>query len=193
MVGDEGTMPHGASTDGYASFRLERPPQRRRGYDIEATDALIGQLTEQYEAVEAECASLRQEVARLEGDLVRSRDREQSVSSALIAAKQHADAILEDARREAKEILGRAQADSEARTERADHFEREREEAERELERLRRIQRDVHDGLTSFLLQAVELLRSEQEEDQVRLLESTADKPDWADPLETDVESDGTR
>jgi vacuolar-type H+-ATPase subunit H len=130
-------------------------------------------------------------VARLEAELAKRRDREQSVTNALIAAKQHADAIVADARRDAEEILSNAQAGAEQRDD-LERLEREREEAQHEVDRLQRIQRDVHAGLTTFLLQAVELVQSD-EEDQAPVLESFSDTTSWVDALEADFGPDGSR
>ena len=186
-----GTTPPGPTADGHDPFLFERPPQRRHGYDIEATDALLGRFSDRCDALAAECASLREEVARLEAEIAKRRDREQSVTNALIAAKQHADAIVADARREAEEILSNVQADFGERAD-LERLERDREEAQRELERVQRIQRDVHAGLTTFLLQAVELVGSE-EDDQAPVPESVADGASWVDALEADLGPEGIR
>jgi cell division septum initiation protein DivIVA len=183
-VSDErnGSPPPGATVEGTFPFRFERPPQRRNGYDVEATDALLGQFSDRCRALAGECASLREQVAQLEAELSRGRVREQSVSDALIAAKQHAEAIVDDARREAEEILGKARAGAEERAA-LDRVEDERAEVERELERLRRIQREVHSGLTAFLLEAVELVQSE-EDDEAAVPAPVADGSTWVDSLE---------
>jgi cell division septum initiation protein DivIVA len=189
--GERGTSPLGAISGGHDPFPFEPPPQRRHGYDVEVTDALLGQFSDRCDALAAECVALRDEVARLEAELAKRRDREQSVTNALIAAKQHADAIVADARRDAEEILSNAQAGAEQRDD-LERLEREREEAQHEVDRLQRIQRDVHAGLTTFLLQAVELVQSD-EEDQAPVLESFSDTTSWVDALEADFGPDGSR
>jgi cell division septum initiation protein DivIVA len=190
-VGYEGkeNLPSASATDGHSPLRAERPPQRRHGYDVEITDALFGQFWDQYDALARESASLREEVARLEAELARSRDRERSVSDALIAAKQHADAIVAAARREAEEILSGARSDAQERTD--SEYQRELEEAQRELERLQRIQQEIHAGLTRFLLAAVELVQSQQVEDEPAAPEATTEELHWVEPLRADIEPGG--
>jgi cell division septum initiation protein DivIVA len=183
--------PAGTATDGHAPLRAERPPQRRHGYDVDITDALFVQFWDQYDALARESASLREEVARLETELARSRDRERSVSNALIAAKQHADAIVAEARREAEEILSGARSEAQERTD-SEH-QREREEAERELERLQRIQQEVHAGLTRFLLAAVELVQSQQVDEEPAAREVTTDEFHWVEPRHADIDPGGIR
>jgi cell division septum initiation protein DivIVA len=160
--GEPENRPSGASAQAQKPPSRESLPRRRRGYDVAATDALIEHLTAGRLELERECARLRLRVAGLETELSRVREREQLVSKALSAATAQATTIRENARREAEAVLSKAQAESKRRAERADRLERQRGEAERELERLRHLQRTVRTGLTDFLTQAVERLRSEQ-------------------------------
>ena len=105
-------------------------PRRLRGYDVEATDALIDELSAGRRRLESECVVLRQQVANLEADLDHVRQR---VSKALIAATTHAQAVHDRAQREAKMILRKARAEADKRTEEADRIDRDWDEAEREL------------------------------------------------------------
>jgi cell division septum initiation protein DivIVA len=191
-VSDDGkaTAPPGATGDATEPFSFERLPQRRNGYDIEATDALLGRFSERCGALAGECASLREEVARLESDLAKRRDREQSVTDALIAARQHAEAIVDDARREAEEIVSNAHAGAEARAD-LDRLQHEREEAQRELERLQRIQREVHSGLSTFLLRAVELVQADDDDQAGPRV--VVDGDHWANAVEADFDPEGIR
>ena len=104
--------------------------RRLRGYDVAATDALIDELSAGRRRLESECVVLRQQVASLEADLARVRQR---VSKALIAATTHAQAIHDRAQREAEVILRKARAEADKWTEEADRIDREWDEAEREL------------------------------------------------------------
>jgi cell division septum initiation protein DivIVA len=146
--------------------------RRMRGYDVDATDALIRDLSAKNDTLrrrndelEGECATLRDRVTRLEAEVARNREREKQVSRALTAAQAHAAEVKDSARREAETVLGKARAESERRAEKAERLDREREKAERELERLRRIQQAVQTGLTGFLTEAIEQLRSDDETD----------------------------
>lgn len=105
-------------------------PRRLRGYDVEATDALIDELSAGRRRLESECVVLRQQVANLEADLDHVRQR---VSKALIAATTHAQAVHDRAQREAEMILRKARAEADKRTEEADRIDRDWAEAEREL------------------------------------------------------------
>lgn len=101
-------------------------PRRLRGYDVGATDALIDELSAGRQRLESECVVLRQQVASLEADLDRVRQR---VSKALIAATTHAQAVHDRAQREAEVILRKARAEADKRTEEADRIDRERNDA----------------------------------------------------------------
>lgn len=135
---------------------------RRRGYDTAATDALIGQLAGEKDELERECAALRQRVALLEADVARGRERELQVSKALAVASRQAFEIKENAKREADQILSAVRTESDKWREEAERIAQEKEDAERGLERLRRIRQAVQTGLAGFLTDAIEKLRAEQ-------------------------------
>ena len=97
-------------------------PRGLRGYDVEATDALIDELSAGRRWLESECVVLRQQAANLEADLDHVRQR---VTKALIAATTHAQAVHDRAQREAKMILRKARAQADKRTEESDRIDRE--------------------------------------------------------------------
>lgn len=105
-------------------------PRRLRGYDVEATDALIDELSAGRRRLESECVVLRQQVANLEAALDRVRQR---VSKALIAASTHARVVHDRAQQEAELILRRARAQADKLTEGVGRIDREWDEAEPEL------------------------------------------------------------
>ena len=144
-------------------------PLRRRGYDTAATDALIGQLIREKDELEREGAALRQRMALLEADVARGREREQQVSKALAVATRQAFEIKENAEHEAEQILRAVRAESEKWSDAAARIAREQEDAERELQRLRRIQHAVQTGLAGFLTEAVEKLRAEEADEMLEL------------------------
>lgn len=137
-------------------------PVRRRGYDTAATDTLVGQLRREKGELEQECTALRRRVAGLEADAARGREREQHVSEALAVANRQASAIRENAEREAEQMLGAVRSETDKWSAEAERIARETEEAEQELQRLRRIRNAVQTGLAGFLTEAVEKLRAEQ-------------------------------
>jgi len=158
MSGDP-EMPSGEMSDGRMTLGVDLP-RRVRGYDVEATDALVAELVTRTTELEHECAALHDRTARLEADIRRYREREASVSEALVAAKAHAEAIVADAERNAVAIVDGARAETEQLLEERERSERERDEVGREIRRLRQIQHEVKSGLSAFLSQAVEQLQA---------------------------------
>jgi cell division initiation protein len=105
---------------------------------------------------------LRRRIDQLEAELERYREQEQLVGKALLSATSHATAIRESARREAELTLRKARAEAEKRK---IGVEQERDDARRELLRLRRITEQMRRGLSAFLTAKVEELRLETEEE----------------------------
>jgi cell division septum initiation protein DivIVA len=105
---------------------------------------------------------LRRRINQLEGELERYREHEHLVVKTLLSATSHATAIRESARREAELTLRKVQAKAEKKKTRAVQ---ERDDARRELQRLRRITEQMRTGLSSLLTAKVEELRLETEEE----------------------------
>jgi cell division septum initiation protein DivIVA len=112
----------------------------------------------------SDAEELRRRIDQLEGELERYREQEQLVVKTLLAATSHATAIRESARREAELTLRKARGKAEKRKAAA---ERERDDARRELLRLRRITEQMRSGLSAFLTAKVEELRLNTEEEEV--------------------------
>jgi cell division initiation protein len=110
----------------------------------------------------SDAEELRRRIDQLEGELERYREHEQLVTKTLLSATSHATAIRESARREAELTLRKARGKAEKRKAAA---ERERDDARRELLRLRRITEQMRTGLSSFLTAKVEELRLEETEE----------------------------
>jgi cell division septum initiation protein DivIVA len=138
-----------------------RLPRRRRGYDRDATEALLGELASKQAELERECGKLREQVAQLEADLAGHRRQEQLVSKTLLEASSHATTIREKAREEAELILRKASAELEDRAALTERAEREQADAERELLRLRQLAQEMQQGLAGFLTQTLAQLRPE--------------------------------
>jgi cell division initiation protein len=83
------------------------------GYRRRATDSLLEEVTESFEAVWRERADLLDRVEQLEADLVRHRELESLLRTTLVSAERSAAQLKEQAQREADVIL--AEARSEAR------------------------------------------------------------------------------
>jgi cell division septum initiation protein DivIVA len=108
----------------------------------------------------SDAEELRRRIDELEAEVERYREQEQLVSKTLLSATSHATAIRESARREAELTLRKARVESEKRK---TGVEQERDEARRELLRLRRITEQMRRGLSAFLTAKVEELQLEAE------------------------------
>ena len=124
------------------------------------------QLTGSYVAERDE---LRRRIETLEADLRRYREQEQLFVSTLVSANSHAIAIRESARRDAELLLRKARAEAQKRNAAAQRrnaaVERARDDAERELLRLRRITEQMRSGLSGFLTAQLEELQHEAEQE----------------------------
>jgi DivIVA protein len=105
---------------------------------------------------------LRERVDQLEGELKRNREHEQLVLKTLLSAMSHATAIRESARRDSELTLRKARGEPE---ERKAGFEREQDEARRELLRLRCITEQTRNGVAAFSTVKMEELQLETEEE----------------------------
>jgi cell division initiation protein len=123
--------------------------QRRYGH---STEKVLAQLTSDHEALVAEHAELRERVRTLEAELGRYRQQEQLVSNALVAAKQTAEGVREEARREAELMLRKARKHAE-RLARATS--RRRERLEEETARLAQLNEATRSRLSAFLVETL--------------------------------------
>lgn len=111
----------------YAPVELRHVPLRRRlfGYQRSMVDRVLDDVATSYETVWRERADLADRVEQLDTELARHKDLEQLLRSTLLSAeraaqdlkdagKVEADAILEEARREARDITRRARAERES-------------------------------------------------------------------------------
>jgi cell division septum initiation protein DivIVA len=110
----------------------------------------------------SEWEELRKRIDQLEAELEQYREHEQLVTKTLLSATSHATAIRESARREAELTLRKARAEAEKSK---SGVERERDDARRELLRLRRITDQMRKGLSAFLTAKVEELRFDTDEE----------------------------
>lgn len=95
------------------------------GYHRGAVDALLEDIAASYETVWRERADLGDRIEQLDAELSRHRDLEQLLRATLMSAEQaaqkitearkvEADTIVDEARREAREITRRARAERES-------------------------------------------------------------------------------
>jgi cell division initiation protein len=111
----------------YAPVELRHVPLRRRlfGYQRSMVDRVLDDVATSYEAVWRERADLADRVEQLDTELARHKELEQLLRATLLSAeraaqdlkdagKMEADTILDEARREARDITRRARAEREA-------------------------------------------------------------------------------
>ena len=111
----------------YSPVELRHVPIKRSvfGYHRGAVDALIEDIAASYETVWRERAEFGDRIEQLDGELTRHRDLEQLLQATLVSAeeaaqhikdarKAEADTIVEEARREARDITRRARAERES-------------------------------------------------------------------------------
>jgi hypothetical protein len=156
----------GAPTNGPAMSLSDRLPRSKHSYDCydpAATDELFAELTAKQ--------------AELEAELARYRLQEQLVSKTLLSAMSYAMRIREDARREAELVLRKTRAETAKQAAAAERAERGRNDAERELLRLRQITQEMQAGLSTFLTAKLQQLESEAEDEAQPKTEDGAPQP----------------
>jgi cell division septum initiation protein DivIVA len=145
-------------TDGRATNLSNGLPRRRRGYDCAATDELLGALATKHADLEQKCVKLQEHAAELEAELARLRVKEELVSTTILSATSYAMRIKEDARHDAELALRKAKAKVRKGRTAAERLAQDREDAERELLRLRQLTHDMQTRLASFLTTALQQL-----------------------------------
>ena len=136
-------------------IRHVRLGRRPFGYEREAVDRLLEDIASSFEDVWRERADLRDEVDRLEGDLERQREIEGALRSTLVSAERMADELRARAHEEADLIVAEARVGA---REIMASGEAEREQARREIDRLRALEADVRADVRVFLSSALERL-----------------------------------
>jgi cell division initiation protein len=142
-------------------IRHMRLGRRLLGYDRDAADNLLAEIASSFEDVWRERADLRDELERLESELLHQREIEEALRTTLLSAERmadelrarahkEADLIVEEARVRAREIAGGAEA--------------ERERVRAEIRRLRALESDVRAEFRAFLTLALDRLESDTEE-----------------------------
>ncbi|HZR91739.1 MAG TPA: DivIVA domain-containing protein [Gaiellaceae bacterium] len=140
--------------------------RRLFGYDPRAVDHLLEDVTASFEEVWLERDQLREEVDRLRVDIDRTRERERLLGDVLVNARAAADETLAEAKARAERTVAEARQAAEAelaeaRREAEAIVAEARLEPERlrgEVERLRDIERLLHDRFAAFLASAQGLL-----------------------------------
>jgi cell division initiation protein len=111
----------------YSPVELRHVSLKRRllGYDRDAVDAMLDDVADSYEQVWRERVDLGDRIERLEDELSRHKELENLLRATLLSAEQaanavrdkgrtDADAIIAEARDEARDITRRARAERES-------------------------------------------------------------------------------
>jgi len=151
-------------------------PTAFRGYDREATDKLLRQVEERYNAATAEQGELRsraeraeQRVHELEDELAAHRERTKAVGEALITAEK----VKTESEREAAELRDRAQLEASVIREDAERQAAEaRAQAERDAEAIVREAESRRESLVQEVQRSLEARQHEAE----HLLDDTRER-----------------
>jgi cell division initiation protein len=141
--------------------RFER---KRRGYDPEAVDVYIERLTSSHDDLRYEHEKLTARLAELEHEIERYRGLEQRVGNAMLLAESacitvrdkaaaQSEEILEQARRQAEEIVGGSRS--------------ERDRLLDEVEWLRALRTELVSSYKAFLVSALEVVEEHRLDEPV--------------------------
>lgn len=89
-------------------FRL-----RFRGFDIQEVDTFLAGIAEEFKELVSENETLKEELGRLEEELIDYRTREKTLQETLVTAQRMAEVLREDARREADLVVSEAKVSAE--------------------------------------------------------------------------------
>ena len=93
-------------------IRHLRHPRRPFGYSRRAVDDTLMEIVDSFEVVWRERGDLVDKVEHLEGELVRYRELESLLRTALVSAERSSQDTRDHAKREAELIVGEAHAES---------------------------------------------------------------------------------
>jgi cell division initiation protein len=128
------------------------------GYSRSATDRLLEEVAASFEDVWRDRADLRDEIERLQGDLGRHRETEETLRNTLVSAERMAEDVRSQAHREADVII--AEARNRARDITAE-AETERDRIAAEIRRLRGVEADLRADYRAFLAAALDRLEGD--------------------------------
>ena len=151
-------------------LRQPRFKTAMRGFDKTEVVAFLTEAADDYEHALREMDRLRQEVGRLESQLVEHRERESNLRNTLLTAQRLADEIKESAQTEARLIIKEAQGRADLILQKG-HVRLE--EVERDINEMRLRRRGVESSLEASiqaLYHALEFIREQDRpEDKVLL------------------------
>lgn len=147
-------------------------PLTLRGYSRSATDQLLEEVADDYEAALWQRKDLRDRLAALEAERAGYEEQQRLISATLVHATRLAGALEREARRRARKLVKRAQSHADAMTsavecerdrllEEAGGAEAERDLLRRQVRRLRLLAEDTRTGLSAHLTAALERIQAE--------------------------------
>jgi cell division initiation protein len=134
-------------------------PRAIRGYDREATDELLREVSAYYEELWLERRALRQQVEQFASEIEELRDRERLVGEAVLTAERAANEIRSAAQLDAEAILQEAKANAEGLVRLA---EQERKQVESAVSRARAVIDKIRSDFSVLLADALERLGAEE-------------------------------
>jgi cell division initiation protein len=153
-----------------------------RGFDKTEVIAFLVEAADDYEAALHEADRLRQEVARLEGQVAEHREHERNLRNTLLTAQRLADDIRDNAQKQAMGVVKDAEARAALILEKA---QARLEDVQREIDGLRLKRRDAETSVESLVNNLKNTLEFIREQD-ARERDDRADKIVFHRPRHTE-------
>ena len=153
-------------------LRQQRFRTAMRGFEKTEVIAFLVEAADDYEAALHEADVLRQEVARLQGQLAEHREHERNLRNTLLTAQRLADEIRENANKQAGSVVKEAESRATLILEKAQaRFE----DVQREIDGLRLKRREAENAVESLVSNLKSTLEFIREQD-ARERDDRADK-----------------
>ena len=152
-----------------------------RGFDRSEVTALLTEAADSYEQALRETDRLRQEIARLEGQLQQYRELESGLRTMLLSAQKVADDMRANAQQEAARILREAEGRAVLMAQAA---QAQAEDVQRDVDGLRLKRREAENGLESMIASLQSALGFVREQD-------ARERDNRVGPLRSRIESIG--
>jgi cell division initiation protein len=139
-------------------IRQQHFAMRFRGFDPQEVDAFLEDVADDYEALMKENGLLKEQLAGLEERTRGVSSREKLLQDTLVMTQQMSEQIKENARREAEVLMREAQAQ---RDRALGEIEADAEKARADLASLKRLRRELIEGLKSTVESYQRLLETD--------------------------------
>jgi cell division initiation protein len=138
-----------------AEVQHQELKRRLRGYSKDAVDRLLEELSASYEQVWRERDQLRKRVEELEKEIAPLREAASYLTDTLVTAQQAAEQLREQAAADAEALLEQAREKGKLSN---SALKGQETRLKNEIERLRSVERELHESLRSFLRSGLELV-----------------------------------